>query len=220
MTLIISLEGNIGCGKSSLLKNMQDYISKLNIKNKIIFLQEPVDIWTNIKDEKNESIIKAFYKDADKYAFPFQMLAYISRLSKLKEALKENPDIIFTERSVYTDKNIFAKMLYDDNKIGSIEYQIYTQWFDHFLAEIPPISSVYLKTSPDIAYARIKERNRDGENQISLSYIENCHLYHEEWFKETKNKYITINANDNIYQNPKMSDIWTENILSILCFNK
>ena len=32
MTLIISLEGNIGCGKSSLLKNMQDYISKLNIK--------------------------------------------------------------------------------------------------------------------------------------------------------------------------------------------
>ena len=89
-------------------------------------------------------------------------------------------------------------MLYDDKKIVTIEYQIYNSWFSHFIHEIPEISSVYLKTTPEIAYERIKERNRNGENDIPITYIQNCNKYHEDWFNLTKNKYITLDANDNI----------------------
>ena len=43
-------------------------------------------------------------------AFPFQMMAYISRLSLLKNAIRENPDsIIICERCLQTDKYVFAK---------------------------------------------------------------------------------------------------------------
>ena len=64
------------------------------------------------------------------------MMAYISRLNKLKEAidslkLKENA-VIVTERSLMTDKFVFAKMLYDEKKIEKIEYNIYNKWFDSF----------------------------------------------------------------------------------------
>ena len=47
---IIFIEGGIGCGKSTLVKKIQDYCAshKLNIKT----IQEPVDIWMEIKDEK------------------------------------------------------------------------------------------------------------------------------------------------------------------------
>ena len=44
-------------------------------------------------------------------------MAYISRLTLIRQALRENYDIIFTERSIYTDRNVFAKMLYDSGKI-------------------------------------------------------------------------------------------------------
>ena len=36
------------------------------------------------------------------------MMAYISRLIILKKELKKDWDIIFTERCVYTDKNVFC----------------------------------------------------------------------------------------------------------------
>ena len=49
-------------------------------------------------------------------------MTYISRLSLFKEALTKNYDIIITQRYMYTDKNVFAKMLYDNNKIDTIEY--------------------------------------------------------------------------------------------------
>ena len=45
------------------------------------------------------------------------MMAYISRLAQLKKIIKEHPwSIIITERSIFTDRNVFAKMLYDNKK--------------------------------------------------------------------------------------------------------
>ena len=65
---IVSLEGNIGSGKTLLFNNLKE-----NYKNnkKIIFLKEPVDEWEKIKDENGKSILKNFYDDQEKFAFPF-----------------------------------------------------------------------------------------------------------------------------------------------------
>ena len=49
------------------------------------------------------------------------MMAYISRLKSLRVALKNDYDIIITERSVMTDRNVFAKMLFDSHKLSKIE---------------------------------------------------------------------------------------------------
>ena len=114
--LIISVEGNIGSGKSTFVRKASDYFKS----HEIYFLQEPVNIWETIKNEIGENIIECFYRDQEKYAFSFQMMAYISRLSSIRNAIKKNYDIIFTERSVYTDRNVFAKMLYDSGKIDDI----------------------------------------------------------------------------------------------------
>ena len=119
MTRIYSLEGNIGSGKSTLIDLLQNS-KALNSKflNNIVYLPEPVDIWSTIKDDAGITILEKFYKDQNKYAFSFQMMAYISRISQLRQAIRNNPyAILITERSVYTDKNVFAQMLYDNNKI-------------------------------------------------------------------------------------------------------
>ena len=38
-------------------------------------------------------------------------------------------------RSLYTEKMVFAKMLYDNKKIEPINYQVYLNWFDTFSSE-------------------------------------------------------------------------------------
>ena len=142
---IISIEGNIGSGKSTLVDMLQTHF----VDNpRICFLQEPISVWNTIKDTNGATILEKYYADQTKYAFSFQMMAYISRLSLLREALKGDYDIIVTERSVYTDSMVFAKMLYDDKKIEDIEYMIYKKWFDEFLDDLPEIRLVYVKTDP------------------------------------------------------------------------
>ena len=206
MTLIISLEGNIGSGKSTLMEYLKANFS-LNTY-KILFIDEPVDQWnTFIDPSTNETIIEKYYKDQEKYAFSFQMMAYISRLSAIRNAINKNYyDIIFTERSVYTDRNVFAKMLYDSGKIEEINYKIYLKWFDEFLHNLPNIILIYIKTAPKIAYDRVVKRNRQGET-IPLEYLTQCNNYHDTWIYNVDMNYKLIidgnndNRNSEFYEN-------------------
>ena len=110
----ISIEGNIGSGKSTLLDYLKNYYKT---DNKVIFVNEPVDEWEKIKDENSQSILENFYLYQEKYSFPFQIIAFISRLTILRKIYQENKNcIIISERSLYTDKLVFAKMLHDDKK--------------------------------------------------------------------------------------------------------
>ena len=198
---IISIEGNIGSGKSTLVEELR---KKFGNNKKVCFLQEPVDIWNTIKDKDGNTMIAKFYADTKKYSFAFQMMAYISRLSILKAELKKDYDIIFTERCLLTDRNVFAKMLHDDGKIVQVEYQIYNKWFDEFIRDFPKIEYIYLKTCPQIAFDRIIKRGRAGEN-IPLEYLQTCHGYHENWLE--KHEKLIINCDDDVIDNP---DIFTE----------
>jgi deoxyadenosine/deoxycytidine kinase len=182
MTLILSIEGNIGSGKSTIIDYLKEKY-KNDTNNEIVFLPEPVDEWETIKDEENNTILQKFYADQKKYSFTFQIMAYISRLNLLRKTIKENPGkIIISERSLFTDKYVFAKMLFDSGNMESIQYQIYNKWFESFL-DIAPISKmIYLKTDPKVSFERISIRNRNGEEKIPFEYIESCHKYHNSMF--------------------------------------
>ena len=113
-----------------------------------------------ITDNESEPILTKFYKNQEKYAFSFQMMAYISRIASLRKTIRENPDsIIICERSVYTDFNVFAKMLYDDGKIEEVNYIIYKQWFDEFTQDAPITGTIYLKVSPDVCSENYKKKS-------------------------------------------------------------
>lgn len=185
---IISIEGNIGSGKSTFLAYLKEHIRDPGV----CFLDEPVAEWETIKDESGVSILENYYKDTKSFAFSFQMMAYISRLAALKQALKHpRYTTIVTERSLDTDRYVFCKMLYDTKLINKIEYTIYNKWFDTFALK-EDITYVYLKTDPGVAYERVIQRDRTGET-IPLQYLSQCHTYHEEWLR--KKKCVVLDGN-------------------------
>ena len=198
--MIISIEGNIGSGKSTFLS----YLKSNNTK--FVFVKEPVDEWESVRDtESGKSIIEKFYEDQEKYSFSFQMMAFISRFSLLRKAIQENPNaIIITERCLYTDKFVFAKMLFDMKKIEDINYQIYCKWFEEFSQEIPLSKIIYIKTNPITCFSRIQQRNRKGESVIPLEYLEQCGEYHEKMIETLQCSvdiiYLDGNVNKTTYE--------------------
>ena len=221
--LIVSIEGNIGSGKSTFINKLEKYIQENDTDKNIFFLSEPVDEWLNIKDENDEHILSKFYNNQEKYSFTFQMMAYISRLNKLKEAIdnlkKSDNPIIITERSLMTDKYVFAQMLYDENKIEKIEFEIYKKWFNSFNKETEIDKVIYIASKPEICYDRVKLRDRDGEENIQLDYLTKCHNYHENMIEILKNDnkdIVLLNGNDNIYKDEKVLDNWFTELKRVL----
>jgi len=195
---IISVEGNIGSGKSTLLERLKLEFIELDLYT-IIYLPEPVSSWNTITDTDGKTIIEKFYADQKKYAFSFQMMAYITRLTQIKRALEEAPSntIIITERCLYTDKNIFAKMLYDSETMSHIEYTIYLKWFDEFASYTQLSGIVYIETTPEVCLERVAKRSRSGEDLIPLSYLALCDKYHYEWINKTEES-LVLNGNETL----------------------
>jgi deoxyadenosine/deoxycytidine kinase len=200
MPVIVSFDGNIGSGKSLTCYEYEKYLKNrmtssaddgkitfptITSIDEICFLDEPVALWNQVCDKDGVNILTNMYKNIGAYAFKFQMMAYISRLALLRKAVK-NPKIklIITERSVETDRNVFAKMLYDTGDISHDEFQIYTLWFD-------------------VCLERIGKRSREGET-IQPDYIQRCHQYHEHWIHNKKCALLELPANADITESPRI----------------
>ena len=197
---IVSIEGNIGSGKTTGKEKLKEYIAqKKSADSTVVFVDEPTDEWQTIQDENCVPILENLYGDLKRFAFRFQMMAYISRLKKLRDAVRNpNVKIIITERCLITDAHVFAKMLYDSKHIEEDEYQIYTRWFDEFAKEVEPSCIVYFKASTDVCMTRIKKRSRAGEEDMQRDYLDKCNRYHDDWLitdPTTQIPVLILNAN-------------------------
>ena len=188
---LVSIEGNIGAGKSTVLEHLDKYMNT-NINQKILFLKEPLDIWEQFHDENGHTILEKFYKNQKRYAFTFQVMAYITRMSLLKNAIKENPEveIIIIERSLCADKNIFMNMLHDDGIVESMEFSIYNKWYSEFIKDYRVDAVIYMDSDPETCANRINKRNRTGEGGIPIEYLQKCKNYHTKWLIDTSNSSV------------------------------
>lgn len=222
---IVSIEGNIGSGKTTGKEKLKQYIMQKTSADSTVFVDEPTDEWQTIQDENGVPILENLYGDLKRFAFRFQMMAYISRLKKLKDAARNpNVKIIITERCLITDAHVFAKMLYDSKQIEEDEYQIYTRWFDEFAKEVEPSCIVYFKASTDVCMNRIKKRSRPGEQEMQYDYLDKCNSYHDQWLITDPTNFIPVlilNANEensdysrDIYK--YMYDIRASKIIGVL----
>jgi len=199
--VIISVDGNIGSGKSTKVRDLENYYKEKG-RTDVIFIQEPVDSWNSVVDENGVTILSNYYKNQKKFAFRLQMLAYISRLSLLRDAVKKGYKYIITERCVGTDKNVFSKMLYDKGDIEHDEYIIYTKWYEEFISDVPIGAIVYIKASPETCLQRVNIRAREGEN-IPLEYLKECDKYHDDWINSENIPKLVIDADIDLHKHPE-----------------
>lgn len=86
------------------------------------------------------------------------------------------------ERSVFSAR-CFIENMKRTKLLREVEVVVLEEWYDWCVqnAQIETDLIVYLRTSPEIVYQRMKMRARKEENSVSLEYLKLLHNIHDEW---------------------------------------
>jgi len=169
---IIAVDGAIGVGKSTFLATLRRVLG-----DAAIVVPEALQWWQRLKDSdgNTHNLLKEYYEDAARHASAFQQWTLFTRVQSLKEAyVAAGPSVkyIFVERSLFGDE-AFARMLHKDGKIGDAWFAAYKQlqtWLREWMPSLRPNLVLYLDVPPEIAYERMRARDRLEESSVSLAY--------------------------------------------------
>ncbi|XP_037030944.1 deoxynucleoside kinase-like isoform X2 [Bradysia coprophila] len=169
--LIVSVEGNIGSGKST-------FLSYCSQDPAFDVFSEPVDTWSNVG---GTNLLEQFYSDPAKWGFPFQMEVMITLLDRY---LRISPRRIkLVERSLLSARHCFQRCMLAHGHLDSVSSAILNQFHDTVRDQwraIPQII-VYLSASPAVSYSRLLSRARSEESGVTLEYLSELDQYHDEW---------------------------------------
>ncbi len=165
MKNFIAVAGNIGVGKSTLVRMMQERLGWEP------FYEAVVD----------NPYLADFYTDMPRWAFQSQVFFLTRRLRAHRELL-DSPGVVVQDRSVYEDAQVFARNLFRQGAMVERDYRTYEELY-HVLSELlpPPDLIVYLRASVDTLVRRIVLRGREYEKSISREYLSQLNELYEEW---------------------------------------
>jgi deoxyadenosine/deoxycytidine kinase len=179
---VITIDGNIGSGKSSVLNYLHKY-------HKFSIDLEPVESW-------NTYITKQYDDKQD--IFKFQVRIWLDRCW-IQE--KSDKTMILMERSPYFIKNAFIESATMLGNLSQDEYNILMDLHKKTDALWSCNTYIYLRSSPDNCMKRIKKRNRQSERSITPEYVQLLHDKHEEAYEKAVDTkiniiYIDVDADD------------------------
>ncbi len=169
------LEGNIGAGKSTFLRLVKNYFPSISV------VQEQVNNWQ--QERYGQSLLANFYEQPQRWAYTFEALTAICRVQEHLIEQKRK-DVSILERSIYSGFYCFAYNSYQAGFLSHLEWKVYEAWFSFLVDQSckDPKGFIYLRVSPEIAYERVRKRNRSSEKTISLDYLKQIHERHESLF--------------------------------------
>jgi len=190
---LLQVEGNIGSGKSTFLKKMKELKTE-----HIEIIYEPVDQWTSIRDENGKNLLDCFYNDMKRWAYTMQNFAFLTRVRSLLN-VSSKAKLRISERSIYTDYHVFAKLAIENGNMNQLEKDIYESWFydmeKSFKHIVRPDAILYIRTVPKIAFERLKKRGRDEEKNVPLEYLTLISQKHDEMMDTLPYPILTLNGN-------------------------
>lgn len=154
MANLLTIEGNIGAGKTTLSQKIAtDFNAKLILEG---FADNP--------------FLPKFYKDPKRYAFPLEMSFLAERYAQLADDLGQFD--IFKE-FIVSDYYIFKSLIFAQITLEEDELRLYKQLFDIMYKETPkPGLYIYLYQSTPRLLENIQKRGRSYESDIQASYLE------------------------------------------------
>ncbi len=196
--LLVSVEGNIGSGKSTLVREVAAAIDgaddgSASLARAVTTLQEPVHEWERPHAELGgRSMLHTVYTPSESGASvaPFQIYALMSRLRQTLAARWAGRDLVLSERCMASDRALFMEPQYRTGRVRPEEWIAYEACFapaaDVLGRLADPAVVVYLRCSPETAWRRVQGRGRAEENGVTLDFLREMHDRHEAWMAELR----------------------------------
>jgi deoxyguanosine kinase len=151
----ITIEGNIGAGKTTLSQLLaKSYNAKLVLEQ---FADNP--------------FLPKFYEDPSKYAFQLEMSFLAERFQQLKQML--NTKDLFQEVTI-SDYLFIKCKLFAQVNLAEDEFQLFETLYNIIYPNLPqPELLIFLHCPIEKLQSNIKNRARDYEQQIPEAYLLN-----------------------------------------------
>ena len=174
----ITIEGNIGAGKTTLATILA---KKLNAR---IILEEFAD----------NPFLSKFYDNPGQYAFPLELFFMAERYKQLKEMVhtKELFQTVTVSDYLFTKCLLFAKV-----NLPEEEFRLYQKLFDIIHQQLVfPDVLIYLHAPVNKLQQNIKKRNRPFEQAIPDEYLFNIQETYTHYIKQHNIKTIFVDASN------------------------
>jgi deoxyguanosine kinase len=174
----ISIEGNIGAGKTTLAHMLaRHYNARLILEQ---FADNP--------------FLAKFYENPAQYAFPLELFFMAERYKQLKE-LVYSADLF---QSVTITDYLFTKcLLFAKVNLPDQEFRLYQKLFDILQAQVvQPDILVYLHAPVSKLQANIHKRNRSYEQSISDEYLFDIQETYTRYIRQHNTRTIFVDVSN------------------------
>tara|TARA_B100000029_G_C17572986_1_gene957272 strand:+ start:441 stop:1064 length:624 start_codon:yes stop_codon:yes gene_type:complete len=177
----IGIAGNIGVGKTTMTEKLASIFDWKTIYESVV----------------DNPYLADFYDDMDRWSFNLQVYFLYHRFtSQVKLTNIENGFI--QDRTIYEDKEIFARNLKDLSLMSKRDWETYSHLFDNLVSFLrSPDLIIYLKASTDTLLSRITKRNRDFEKKMDPEYLHSLNIYYDKWISKLNRSNTLIIETDN-----------------------
>ena len=153
----IVVEGNIGSGKTSLVKMLTKELSAHSI----------------YEEFSDNPFLPKFYAEPEKHAFPLELSFLAERYHQLKKEL--NTRDLF-HKNIISDYYFIKSLIFAEITLPEDEFGLYKKLFHIIHQKLPqPDLLIYLYSDVDRLQNNISKRGRDYESQITDDYLEKIH---------------------------------------------
>jgi deoxyadenosine/deoxycytidine kinase len=167
MKKYLVIAGNIGAGKSSLVRLLSERLSFRPY-------YEPV---------AENPYLEDFYEDMPRWSFQSQVFFLSYRVRSHRELMDE-PHSVVQDRSLYEDAEVFARNLHERGTMSDRDWATYSGLYRTMAGLLPaPDLVIYIRASVDTLKARIAQRGRGFEASIPDEYLGSLNALYESWIE-------------------------------------
>ena len=168
----ITIEGNIGAGKTTLAHLLSKHY------NARLILEEFAD----------NPFLPKFYENPGQYAFPLELFFMAERFKQQKDMFQA----LTISDYLFTKCLLFAKVTLPDD-----EFRLYQRLFDIIHQQlVQPDILIYLHAPVAKLQSNIKKRNRAYEQNIQDEYLFNIHETYTHYIKQHNIKTLFIDTSN------------------------
>src|SRR6185503_14870447 len=169
----LAIAGNIGVGKTELTTRLATELGWLAYYEPVI--QNPY--------------LDPFYADMPRWSFHLQIY-FLSERFKAQVEISKSELPFIQDRTIYEDREIFARTLRDQGSMTEVDHDNYTALFDVMTSYLrPPDLILYLKANPQTLMERIARRGRESEKGIGIDYITRLNNAYDDWMARARQRY-------------------------------
>ena len=172
----ITIEGNIGAGKTTLAH----------------LLAKKYDARLILEQFADNPFLPKFYESPKQYAFPLELFFMAERFKQLKELIQQKDlfQSITISDYLFTKSLLFAKI-----NLPEDEFRLYQRLFDIILQQlIQPEIVIYLHSPVNKLQQNIRKRNRPYELNIPDDYLFSIQETYTHYIRQHNLKTLFVDA--------------------------